>query len=111
MRHSLLHPLADKRHPGHRRSGRLAALAQRRASTTNTRAPVESAPVSIEAPALEDAEIIHDADLTYDIAAQRVREAGGPLDEACYPCSCGYFFIAPVSTSVSCPHCGTPQAW
>jgi hypothetical protein len=33
------------------------------------------------------------------------------VDEACYPCSCGFFFIAPVSTSVTCPHCGTTQAW
>jgi hypothetical protein len=46
-----------------------------------------------------------------DIAVRRTREAGGPTDEACYPCSCGHFFIAPVSTSVSCPHCGAPQAW
>jgi hypothetical protein len=46
-----------------------------------------------------------------DIAVRRIRDAGGPVDEACYPCSCGYFFIAPVSTSVTCPHCGTTQAW
>jgi hypothetical protein len=46
-----------------------------------------------------------------DFVARRVREAGGPVDEACYPCSCGCFFIAPVSTNVSCPHCGTTQAW
>jgi hypothetical protein len=41
----------------------------------------------------------------------RVREAGGPQDSACYTCSCGMVFQAPVSTSVSCPHCGTDQAW
>lgn len=46
-----------------------------------------------------------------DITVRRIRDAGGPVDEACYPCSCGYFFIAPVSTSVTCPHCGTTQAW
>ena len=46
-----------------------------------------------------------------DIAVRRIRDAGGPVDEACYPCGCGYFFIAPVSTSVTCPHCGTTQAW
>ncbi len=46
-----------------------------------------------------------------DIAARRARDAGGPVDEACYPCSCGCFFIAPVSTSVACPHCGKTQAW
>jgi hypothetical protein len=41
----------------------------------------------------------------------RVREAGGPEDRACYTCSCGLVFQAPVSTSVECPHCGTDQAW
>lgn len=46
-----------------------------------------------------------------DISVRRTRDAGGPLDEACYPCSCGCFFIAPVSTSVTCPHCGSTQAW
>jgi hypothetical protein len=46
-----------------------------------------------------------------DITVRRNRDAGGPLDEACYPCSCGHFFIAPVSTSVNCPHCGAKQAW
>jgi predicted Zn-ribbon and HTH transcriptional regulator len=24
---------------------------------------------------------------------------------------CGFQFQAPVSTSVTCPHCGSPQAW
>jgi hypothetical protein len=41
----------------------------------------------------------------------RVREAGGPEDQAAYSCACGMRFEAPVSTSVSCPHCGTGQAW
>jgi hypothetical protein len=46
-----------------------------------------------------------------DIAVERVRAAGGPLDEASYTCQCGYLFAAPVSTTVACPHCGTSQAW
>ncbi|HTY97659.1 MAG TPA: hypothetical protein VMB91_11510 [Solirubrobacteraceae bacterium] len=46
-----------------------------------------------------------------DHAAQRVREAGGPLDSASYTCGCGLFFSAPVSTSVTCPRCGAGQAW
>ncbi len=41
----------------------------------------------------------------------RVREAGGPEDRASYRCSCGFVFCAAVSTSVACPHCGSPQAW
>jgi hypothetical protein len=42
---------------------------------------------------------------------QRVREAGGPVDQASYTCGCGYFFRAAVSTSVICPHCGVDQGW
>ena len=42
---------------------------------------------------------------------RRLRDAGGPDDRACYSCACGYLFEAPVSTSVSCPHCGADQAW
>lgn len=41
----------------------------------------------------------------------RSREAGGPQDNACYECTCGYVFSACVSTSVACPQCGQSQAW
>ena len=41
----------------------------------------------------------------------RVREAGGPEDQAHYSCSCGMMFRAPVSASVACPHCGDQQDW
>lgn len=44
-------------------------------------------------------------------AEQRARASGGPEDRAFYTCECGYAFEASVSTSVSCPHCGTDQAW
>jgi hypothetical protein len=44
-------------------------------------------------------------------AERRMRDAGGPDDRACYSCACGFIFVAPVSTSVDCPHCGTGQAW
>jgi hypothetical protein len=47
----------------------------------------------------------------YDIVARRVRDAGGPCDEASYSCACGYMFAALVSTDVCCPHCGARQAW
>ena len=46
-----------------------------------------------------------------DPAVERVREAGGPIDQASYACECGCLFRAPVSTTVPCPHCGTDQAW
>lgn len=48
---------------------------------------------------------------TCDPAVERVREAGGPLDEASYTCHCGYLFSAAVSATVVCPHCGSDQAW
>jgi hypothetical protein len=86
MRTSLLHPLAEPRH-GYRRRKRSAA-------------PTPEAPVRPEAPARE-----------CDLAVKRVREAGGPIDEASYSCSCGYLFSASVSTTVCCPHCGASQAW
>jgi len=47
----------------------------------------------------------------WDPEVERAREAGGPVDMASYVCGCGYFFSAPVSTTVSCPHCHIDQAW
>jgi len=46
-----------------------------------------------------------------DPVVARVRSAGGPIDNACYSCSCGLVFAASVSTTVACPHCGASQAW
>jgi predicted Zn-ribbon and HTH transcriptional regulator len=46
-----------------------------------------------------------------DPAVERARSAGGPIDQASYACQCGYLFLAPVSTTVVCPHCRSPQAW
>jgi hypothetical protein len=46
-----------------------------------------------------------------DPAVARVRNAGGPIDNACYTCACGFVFAASVSTTVRCPHCGADQAW
>jgi len=42
---------------------------------------------------------------------RRAREAGPSQDEALYRCKCGFVFRAQVSTSVSCPHCESTQAW
>jgi rubrerythrin len=44
-------------------------------------------------------------------AERRMRDSGGPDDRAVYTCTCGYLFEAPVTASVSCPHCGAEQAW
>ncbi len=46
-----------------------------------------------------------------DLAVERVRDAGGPVDRASYSCQCGFVFLAPVSTTVTCPHCEAGQAW
>jgi len=62
-------------------------------------APPEPAPPLVDAPTDDHAD------------ERRVREAGGPIDRAQYSCTCGYVFHADVSTSVSCPNCGTGQAW
>ncbi len=90
MRASLLHPLREQRHTRqHRRAHGVAA-----ADPAVRAQPVPAHPAR-----------------ACDQAAQRVREAGGPVDRASYTCSCGYLFSASVSTSVSCPHCGAYQAW
>lgn len=89
MRPSLLHPLGEPRHARRRRRGRATRAPE------PVREPVASEPVAKDC----------------DPDAQRVREAGGPVDQASYSCQCGCLFSADVSTSVTCPHCGTDQAW
>lgn len=44
-------------------------------------------------------------------AERRMRDSGGPVDNATYTCTCGCVFQAPVSTGVACPVCQTAQAW
>ena len=41
----------------------------------------------------------------------RLRASGGPHDRAQYACGCGFVWQDDVSASVTCPHCGTAQAW
>jgi hypothetical protein len=48
---------------------------------------------------------------SHDPTVARVRNAGGPIDNASYTCACGFVFAASVSTTVACPHCGASQAW
>ncbi len=89
MRGSLLHPIGVRRRAQRIRGEHLAAYALE---------PLPPPPLIL-------------APQPPDVAAQRVRESGGPTDLACYACQCGYVFAAAVSTTVECPHCGTPQAW
>jgi hypothetical protein len=90
MRGSLLHPIGARRQAQRIRGEHLSA----QALEPNLAPPPTGA-----------------APTPPDIAAERVRESGGPTDLACYACHCGYVFAATVSTTVECPHCGTPQAW
>jgi hypothetical protein len=89
MRGSLLHPIGVRRRAQRVRGEHPAAHALE---------PLAQPPSEVALP-------------PPDIAAERVRESGGPTDLACYACHCGYVFAAPVSTTVECAHCGTPQAW
>ncbi len=91
MRPSLPHPLAER----HSRRQRPKHRIRRPGALTPK---PEAAPAS-------------SAQEPRDIAVERVRAAGGPLDQASYTCECGYLFAAPVSTTVVCPHCSAEQAW
>jgi hypothetical protein len=80
----------------------------RRRTTPDRRRHVVAAPPPAEAPEQRAESVEADADLA---AERRLRDSGGPEDQALYRCGCGFVFEAPVSTSVACPHCGSDQAW
>ncbi|HYF25216.1 MAG TPA: hypothetical protein VD931_05710 [Baekduia sp.] len=73
-----------------------------------TPAPAPAAPAPAPAVATRPAATASADELR---AERRMREAGGPEDTAHYMCACGFRFDAAVSTTVTCPHCGTGQAW
>ena len=93
MKPSLLHPLGERGHARRRRSRRPGEEQALRAPTQPPVAVPDVEPVVVDA------------------TIRRAHEAGGPIDNASYACCCGYLFSAAVSTTVSCPHCGTDQAW
>ncbi len=88
MRASIPHPLRELPHPLRERS----PSPRRRGRRARRKAGTPAAGPS-------------------DVAVERARDAGGPVDRASYACECGYVFLAPVSTTVRCPHCDTGQAW
>jgi hypothetical protein len=101
--------LTDRRHRDARQAVR--ATPGRRLSAASRQ---NGAQVTPEAPAPAEAAVppaLATSEPAVDIDAQRVRESGGPHDQAQYNCCCGYVFCAAVSTSVACPHCGDQQAW
>jgi hypothetical protein len=96
LRERLRHPIAERR-----RAPRLAGRSAAGAAKGHPGAASLSPPAAAPRPApLQD-----------DLALAHALAAGGPLDRACYACSCGYVFVAAVSTDVNCPHCGNRQAW
>jgi hypothetical protein len=102
MRGSLLHPLGERR-------ARRTRGAHR---ATSAQADIVAASADIVAASPIIAAWVPERSAAGpDVAAQRVREAGGPTDLASYSCACGYLFAAAVTTTVACPHCGTTQAW
>jgi hypothetical protein len=96
---ALLHRLPHPADTAHRRRGR------KRAAAAHVEAPAHVA--APPAPRQETAS----KPMRQDTAVARVREAGGPIDNASYTCACGFVFAASVSTTVACPHCGAAQAW
>ncbi|HEY3959976.1 MAG TPA: hypothetical protein VGL68_05640 [Solirubrobacteraceae bacterium] len=90
------HPFTERRHSRRRR--------RRARHATEATAALEASPI-------REAALVVPSESPSDLAAQRVREAGGPIDRASYTCMCGYVFLAPVSTTVQCPHCSAAQAW
>jgi hypothetical protein len=80
-------------------------LPKRRAPSRSTRTAREAdrpAPASAPAPR---------GPVAPSTRTAAARRGGGPEDRALYACTCGYAFMAAVTTSVDCPHCGTEQAW
>jgi hypothetical protein len=97
-RPKFLPPLGEHRHPRrHRRRGAAHAATVIPAASATTLLTTEPIAITVERP------------LSHDV--RRAQAAGGPIDHASYNCACGYLFSADVSTSVTCPHCGTAQAW
>jgi len=109
-RPKFLHPHGESRHARrHRRRGAAHAPASIPSVASPARVPAPLAPASEPAP--QPAGEPHAFSRALNNEIQRAQAAGGPIDHASYSCACGYLFSADVSTSVTCPHCGTGQAW
>jgi hypothetical protein len=118
MRASLAHPFAERRALRRRRpraDHHLGAGLRKAVRATAERATsarsAGAGPVAAARPIADAPPVAAERPVAADTAARRARDAGGPVDRASYSCSCGYVFAAAVSTSVTCPICGTCQAW
>jgi hypothetical protein len=109
MKTSLLHPKSrDRRHLRRARGRRRSAIFAADAAVV-TDAVV--AADTIDVVAVAEQTDARGCAARADAQARQVRAAGGPLDRASYTCGCGYVFLAAVTTTVQCPHCGDAQAW
>jgi hypothetical protein len=81
----------------------------KRAAAAHTAVPHTAATATTTSVSRHD--LATDQRSTGSLIVQRVRNAGGPIDNASYTCACGFVFAASVSTTVACPHCGASQAW
>lgn len=91
---------------------RLRAAPSRRGHRSTDQSPEPSAAAAADAAPDPDPDPAPDGAVRApSTPEERVRLAGGPQDRAHYTCSCGMVFRAPVSASVTCPHCGAVQDW
>jgi len=104
MKTSLLHPKRADRRPPRRERGR-----RQRSAVFATDAV--AAADTVDVVAVPEQTDTRGPASAADAQARQVRAAGGPLDQASYTCGCGYVFLAAVTTTVQCPHCGDAQAW
>jgi len=93
------------------RGGFATALRARASAQRRTEPHSHGPPASLPGAALPAGRELSEAAPPCDLAVQRGRAAGGPMDRASYACGCGYLFLAVVSTTVACPHCQATQAW
>jgi len=84
---------------------------RKHAATAHTAPPHATTPASNATASVSRHDPATDQRSTGSLIVQRVRGAGGPIDNASYTCGCGFVFAASVSTTVRCPHCGADQAW
>jgi hypothetical protein len=90
--------------------GRIRSLTES-AGAVPTRRTLADRAVATPSPRLADHPEPANRPAAGDTFEWDMRKSDGPTDAALYDCACGYKFTARVATTVSCPNCGTGQAW
>jgi hypothetical protein len=88
---------------------RIRSLGQSASATAAAGRSVSRAVAAVSRPARERPEPTDRP--SGDTFEWATRKSDGPTDCAFYDCGCGYQFTARVATTVSCPNCGSDQAW